>query len=330
MRRIALCAVFLALFSPTIASAELSDAERGDIKDLIESGKSLRAGERYLADAIACCSTAEARPVLARALARFQAAQIDHWQALANLLHTGTENPTPKPELSPLEWYASAWFYLNRYESQLVQIQADLTAAKKFNKHNSRYQDDLRRARDIWVGSARNYVDRIDPGLEYSDPWPELRPGKSVHTVVGPHGDYRMMQWLINRGKNYAMDTYGALISAYRQGADGPKIRDAWVQSSEMLDALDHASGLLADVTFSAEEATEDRFCRTLRATKTLTVIAAQRYQAWGDAVSDLVPPPYNLVVAKLVDSWKHSVDLASWKAFVFPESTRCPKFLRD
>ena len=330
MRRAALCAMFLALFSPAIASAELSDAERGDIRDLIESGKSLRAGERYLADAIACCSTADNRPALARALARFQAAQIDHWKALANLLHTGTENPTPRPELSTLEWYATAWFYLNRYESQLVEIQADLTAAKKFQRRNSRYQDDVRRARDIWVGSARSYVERIDPGLEYSDPWPELLPGKSVHTVVGPHGDYRMMHWLINRGKNYAMDTYGALITAYRQGADGPKIRDAWVQSSEMLDALDRASGLLADVTFSPEEADEDRFCRTLRVTKLLTVTGAQRYQAWGDAVSDLLPPPYNLVVAKLVDSWKHSIDLASWKAFVFPESTRCPKFLRD
>ena len=330
MRRVALCAVLLALLSPAIASAELSDAERGDIKDLIESAKSLRAGERYLADAIAGGSTAEARPALARALARFQAAQIDHWQALAHLLHIGTENPTPKPEFSPLEWYASAWFYLNRYESQLVQIQADLSAAKTFNTQNSRYQDSVRRARDIWVGSARSYVDRIDPSLEYSDPWPQLLPGKTVHTVVGPHGDYRSMQWLINRGKNYAMDTYGALITAYGQGADGQKLRDAWVQSSEMLDALDRASGLLADVTFSAEEANEDRFCRALRVTKTLTVIAAQRYQAWGDAVSDLVPSPYNLVVAKLVDSWKHSVDLSSWKAFVFPESTRCPNFLRD
>ena len=102
MRRIALCAVFLALFSPTIASAELSDAERGDIKDLIESGKSLRAGERYLADAIACCSTAEARPVLARALARFQAAQIDHWQALPT---SSTPEPrTRRPSPSSRHW----------------------------------------------------------------------------------------------------------------------------------------------------------------------------------------------------------------------------------
>ena len=44
--------------------------------------------------------------------------------------------------------------------------------------------------------------------------------GKTVLNVVGPHGDYRMIHFLLNRGKNYAMDTYGALITVYRQGGD--------------------------------------------------------------------------------------------------------------
>jgi len=331
IKRVALGVMLLLLCSPAVVRADLTSAERADIKDLIESMRALRAGERYLTASIACCSTPEARPALATALARFQAAQIAHWQALGNFLHTGTENPTPLPNLSPLAWYTSAWFYLNRYETHLVEIQADLKAAQAFNKANAAYQDNLRRARDIWVASARGFADRVDPALTFTNPWPPLAPGKTVVTVVGPHGDYRMIHFLLNRGKNYAMDTYEALITVYRQGGDAARIREAWTQSSEALDALDKATGLLADVTFTAEEAAEDRFCRVLRATKTLTVTAALRYQTWGDIVSQFLPAPYNLIFAKLVDSWKHSIDIATWKAFVFPESARCTSpFLKD
>jgi hypothetical protein len=331
IKRVALGVMLLMLCSPAVVRAELTVDERADIKDLIESMKALRAGERYLTAAIVCCSTPDARPALATALGRFHTAQIAHWLALGNFLHTGTENPTPKPTLSTLAWHTTAWFYLNRYEIHLVEIQADLKAAQAFHKTNAAYQDNLRRARDIWVASARGYADRLDPALMYNNPWPALAPGKTIENVVGPHGDYRMMHFLLNRGKNYAMDTYGALITVYRQGGDAAKIREAWTQSSEMLDALDKATGLLADVTFTAEEAAEDRFCRVLRATKMLTVTAALRYQTWGDIISQFLPAPYNLIVAKLVDSWKHAVDLSAWRAFSFPESTRCTSpFLKD
>lgn len=324
--------LLLALLTPSIAAAELIDAERADLKRLIESSKALRSGENYLAESIRCCSTPAAQPALATALAHFHFAQIEHWRALAFLLHTGTENPTPRPEFTPEEWHRKAWFHLDRYRGALKQIQTTLTAAQSHHVDNATYQDNLRRARDIWVGRALSDVSKMDRALPYLDHYPvPLGPGKTVQTVVGPHGDYRRMQWLINRGKNYAMDAYGALIMAYRQGADGARIRDAWTQSSSMLDTLDHASGLLADVTFTAEEAGEDRFCRALRAQKLLTVNAAQRYQAWGDVVAGFLPAPYNDLVAKIVDSWKHAVDLGGWASLVFPESERCTSaFLKD
>ena len=320
------CAVVVGLVigSPAGVRAELADAERADIKTLVDSATALREGERAVAAAIACCSTSATRPVLANALGRFHSVQVAHWRALANFLHTGTENPTPKPSLSPLEWYTRAWFYVDLYTTRLGDLDKELTLALAYNKTDTAYQDNLRRARDLGVRSARALADELDPAHAYLDPWPALRAGKTVHTVLGPHGDYRQMQWLINRGKNYAMDTSTALLTAYRGGADSATVRDAWVQSSQMLSALDHASGLLADVTFSAEETNEDRFCRTLRVTKLLTVTAAQHYEGWGDAVARLLPAPYGVVFAKLVDGWKHALDLSSWNALVFPESTRC------
>jgi hypothetical protein len=322
--------VGLLIGSPAGVRAELTDAERADITTLIDSATALREGERALAAAIACCSTSATRPVLANVLGRFHSAQVAHWRALANFLHTGTENPTPKPALSPLEWYTRAWFYVDLYTTRLGDLDKELTLALAYNKTDTAYQDHLRRARGTWVSRARALADEIDPAHDYLDPWPALPAGKTVHTVLGSHGDYRQMQWLINRGKNYAMDTYTALLTAYRGGADSATVRDAWVQSSQMLSTLDHASGLLADVTFSDDEAGEDRFCRTLRVTKLLTVTAAQHYEGWGDAVARLLPAPYGVVFAKLVDGWKHALDLSSWNVLVFPESTRCAaEFLR-
>jgi len=332
--------VLLAVLGPGVAAAqpaaqpapEALDPERADIKRLIESSQALRTAERHLADAIKCCSTPATRPALATALSRFHTTQVDHWRALAFLLHTGTENPAPRPELPPKEWHSRAWFHIDRYKNGMKEIQNALTAAQGIKVENAAYQENLRRARDIWIPNAQAHVNKMDRSLPYLDPSPvALRPGKTVTTIIGPHGDYRRTQWLINRGKNYAMDAYGALIIGYREGADAARVRDAWTQSSTMLDVLDHTSGLFADVTFSAEEASEDRFCRALRAQKLLSVEAAQRYRAWGDVVAGFLPEPYKELVAKIVDSWMHSVDLGGWASLVFPQSDRCTSaFLKD
>ena len=214
--------------------------------------------------------------------------------------------------------------------AHLGEIQSALTAAQAFHQTNTAYQDNLRRARDIWISSARTRVQSMDPGLQYLDPWPAPAPGKTIPSVVGPHGDYRMMQWDVNRGKNYALDTYVALITAYRQGASGLKIKDAWTQSSAMLDTFDRASGLLANVTFTTEEAAEDRFCRALRVQKLLTITAAGRYEQWARVVSGLIPAPYNAIVASLAESWKRGIDGTSWRGMVFPESSRCASTFLD
>ncbi len=328
-----LLAAALALTIP--AAAELTDAEKAGIKNLVESSRNLRNGERYLIRSIGCCSTLEARPALHAALYLFYRTQTEHWHVLAHLLHVGPDNPTPKPEWTDAEWRASAWFYLDRYRWQLGAIQTALTNAKAYHVDNAVYQDNLRRARDIWVQNASK-LSALDPGLLYLDPWPELLPGKTIQTVVGPHGDYRQMQHFIARGKNYALDAYGPLIALYLKGpatvggVDGDMVRNAWLNSSNMLDVLDRATALLADVPLTAEEASEDRFCRTLRVGKLLTVSAPAWYQRWGNIVADMIPPQYRGIVAKLVDSWKH-VDWSMWQSLVFPESARCTSpFLKN
>ena len=278
-----------------------------------------------------CCTTSATRAVLADLLNSFQDAQIEHWRAIAFFLHTGTENQSALPVRTDQEWYTTAWFHVNRYSSKLLDIKDDLTYAKSFNTTNTVYQDYLWRARNVWVSSALAQIAQMNPALPYADPWPILAPGKTVYTVVGPHGDYRMMQWRVNRGKNYAMDAYGSLIHLYRPGADGPMIRDIWVESSAMLDTLDRVSGLLANVTFTTEEASEDRFCRVLRVQKLLTITAADRFKRWNDFVAKLLPAAYQPIFFKLADSWRHAIDRGSWQGLVFPETERCSSpFLQD
>lgn len=324
IHRLVILVTLLCLGAPAGASAALTAAENADVKSLISSSLQLRTAERYLMASIACCSTPEARATLATALERFRAAQIEHWRALAFFLHAGTENPTPLPAFTDAEWHTKAWFHTARYKLRLTELAVDLTTAQAHHVDNAAYQDNLRRARDIHVASALAHVTKMDSALPYDDPWPALRPGKTVPTSVGPHGDHRKMIWLMNRGKNYGLDTYGHLIAAYRGGADGVKMRNAWTQSSAVFDILDRAHGLLVNVTFTAEEASEDRFCRVLRVVKLLTVNAAEKYQAWGGEIAAFLPPPFDLVVDKHVDSWKHGVDLSTWESMVFPESTRC------
>jgi hypothetical protein len=319
----------LVLCAPGVSKAELTWAERNDVRNLIESARALRNGERYLIEAIKCCS-AEARPVLATVLGRFYGAQIDHWRALAFILHTGTEAPVSKPAFTDAEWLSQAWFHIDRYRDRLDDITDGLNDAEALYEDHAGYQDTIRRIRTIWIKAARWHIDQMNPKLPYLDPWPAST--DTIPNVVGPHGDYRRMQWYINRGKNYALDGYSELIAAYREGtAAGWRIRDAWVQSSNMLDSLDRATGLLADVTFTAEHAAEDRFCRALRVTKILTVESATRYQAWAAVVAGFIPGRFGTFFARLGDSWKHAIDLGSWQALVFPESARCTSpFLKN
>src|SRR5688572_12031248 len=128
------------------ASAELSVLEQADVKRLVESSQKLRTGERYLVESLTCCSTPEARPTLANALEAFRKAQIEHWRALAFLLHTGLENPTPLPVFTNEQWRTQAWFHLDRYNTQLDVIASALTSARAHHVSNAAYQDNLKRA----------------------------------------------------------------------------------------------------------------------------------------------------------------------------------------
>ena len=320
----------LVLCAPGVSMADLNGAERNDVRNLVESARALRNGERYLIEVLHCCSP-EARPILATLLARFHGAQIDHWRALAFLLHTGTEASTSKPTMTDQQWLSSAWFHIARYRDRLTDITEGLNEAQEFYQDNAGYQDVIRRTRDIWIKAARWNVGQLNPNLTYSDPWPASVSGDDNPNVVGPHGDYRRMQWYVNRGKNYTLDAYAELIAAYREGAAGWRMRNAWVQSSIMLDSLDRATGLLADVTFTPEHAAEDRFCRILRVTKILTVESATRYQAWAGVVAGFLPGRFSAIFSKLADGWKHAIDLSSWQGFVFPNSARCTaEFLKN
>lgn len=328
-----LLAAVLALAAP--AHAILTDLETADLKRLVESSQALRTGERYLANAIHGGTTSASRPALHTALAAFHGVQQEHRRALSFFLHIGIDAAPSKPNKTPAQWHTGAWFYLDRYRAGLGGVQKALTQAKVHTPADAAYQDSLRRA-GLLVATAQSHAGTMNKSLPYTTPWPALRDsGKpvpfTVPTVVGPHGDYREMQWLIGRGKNYALDTYLALLIAYKQNADGKLIRDAWVASSTLLDIQDRATALLADVTFTAEEAGEDRFCRALRVRKLLGVNAAVAYQRWGDAIAVMVGPPYGPAMAKLVDSWKHGIDWPIWQGDVFPESTRCSApFLKD
>ena len=302
---------------------QLKDAEIADLARLTDSMTFLRRSQAFVLDNLIIASP-EAGPVYVQLLTAFQAAQIEHWQFRAYLGKGGTENPSPKPTMTHEQWRAAAEFHRPRYRRALDMIAVLIDRAKDHHVDQAAYQDNLRRAKDIWLSQARTALAKMDPGLTWENPWPALRPDKTVETMVGPHGDFRFSVWGINRGINYQMDAYAGAIRAYRAGADPKVLRDYYTQSAAGLDDLDHAWALTYDVTRTVEEAAEDRFCRVLRVVKLKTVNAAKRYQAAQSVLGALVPPAYRELATKPADSWKHAVDVSTWQDMVFPESTRC------
>jgi hypothetical protein len=311
--------------------AQLTDAEVDDLRDLTTSMTMLRLAQGHLVANLPIVS-AEAKPLFVQMLTTLMQAQIEHWRFRAFLGKSGVENPEPLPTLTHEQWRTRAEFHRARYALALDALEKLIGRAQAHHVDHAGYQDNLRRAKDIRLKSAKAFLAKMDPDLTWETPWPKLRAGKTVPTMVAPHGNFRLSVWGVNRGINYTMDSYEAAIAAYKAGAVKPKdLVEFYTQTAAGLDTLDRVWALTYDVPLSDDEAKDDRFCRVLRISKLKTVTAAKRFQAAYEVVSRMVPKEFRILVAKPADGWKHAVDVSVWEDFVFPESERCTSaFLKD
>lgn len=333
--------IVLALSAP--AHAVLTEAEKATVVLLVESSVALREGESHVLSAAARAEvlgdTPAIRADVVAAMALLHRGQTEHWQGVAHLLHTGVSNTEMLPNLTPAEWHSRAWFYLDRYSQHLTRAQAAIVTLQAYYPSDTAYQNLLRRARDLWVATAKTKLLAMDRDLSFTNPWPALRDGTrpdgqpfTIPTVVGPHGDYRRAQWLNSRAKNYLLVTYGDLLAAYKDGATtAEKLKRSWTGSRLALNGYDKVTALYANAPITAEEAKQDAFCRALWIEKLQTFVIPASLHAWNNAVLSMLPPsPVTKALGKIPDSWKHS-DWSAWSGLVFVENVRCESaFLKN
>ena len=338
MKRLAI-ALVMVLTAATAAQAALTEAEQQDIRRLVSSVWDTRRAMAHVKGAVTRgCLTEESRGALYAALNSLHAAQFQHWQAVATLLHTSNDQPTPRPDLTPEQWHKRGWHYTTRYIAALDAAETRIRAARRHCDDNTDYQADLRAAGETWVRNAKSAAQAMDRSLKYAEPYPDLRPGKTVPTLVGPHGDYLRVQWRTSFGKKYMLDSLEHLLTWFKTAPLGevtekvPLFRDALTQWASGMDSLDRVTALTAAVTFTQEEAEEDAFCRTLRWRKIATVRAPTRIGSYQSFVGKIVGGPLGHAFAKSGDAWRHGWgNMNVWAADVFPESARCASpFVND
>lgn len=335
------CLAALLVTLPTLAHAELLPAERASVKNTIDASTFVAMAEREVAGAVNAGGATEAsRAALAAAL--LQMVGVSRELTLATTILLGT-NPVQFQDFAGVKtWDAMtrpdqvdrAFFYLRRSPGAIDAARAAIRDARAYNTQNPVYQGSLRQAR-IWLREARTRIAAVDTSLRYGDPLPALCAGCTIPSVVGPHGDYARAQKFLYFATKYWRDFAEDWVSTY---ATGPVLSDYSPYAGALqhytlgIDAQHRAIGLLAGITWTAEEAGEDGFCRALRVMKLLTdgdsneatpfhYHFTQGYwrSAWNQVES------YRASLTRLSDSWKHN-DSAVWELMVFANSQRCPK----
>jgi hypothetical protein len=191
--------------------------------------------------------------------------------------------------------------------------------------------EDLRWARDVTLPRVARLT-AVDRTLAFSDPAPEA--GQSV---VGPHGDRATFGHSDWRATHYDRDLAEGMVAVYRDlrpGAPLHRWAGAFLSYVAGVDIRHQTLALAHGVTFTAQEAAEDAFCRALRILDLLTSKQIGRAPSWYHAIqvdwaalSGHVSPAgradYELALIRLSDSWRHNDD-AAWQLMRFPSSTRC------
>jgi hypothetical protein len=327
---------------PTEAHAELLPAERTSVRSAIDASNFVATAEREVTVAVNTAGTTEAsRAALGHAMR--QLIGVSREITLGTAILVGT-NPVQFADVAGVRAWeamtradqvARAFFYLGRINMLIDGAQSALQAARAHKTTNSVYQTALRQAQVVWLGEARKSINAVDRTLGYADPMPALCAGCTIHPVVGPHGDYAKAQKWLYFATKYWRDFAEDWVESY---VGGGVLRDyqfyagAFRHYTHGVDAQHRAMGLLAGVTWTAAEAGEDAFCRTLRAMKLLTDGDAfesspfqyHYVQSYWRSAWDTESSAYRNSLTRFSDSWKHN-DSAVWELMVFANSTRCP-----
>lgn len=312
------------------ARAAFTTAEQTELLKLVDGLENISEALRYVAYGIRTGTTTATQTPLADSLGLLILAARDAERGNGLLLdviveQNGTTAFTTMSSQSRSGRVALAWFYIDRSITTLTTAQSVLQRAQTANA-NSVYQDNVRRAREIWVPSARRNLAGISRGLTYASPDPPSYP-----KVIGPHGEYDTAQWFIWRSHWYLLDMLDAVNAAFRADiiqTDYWSVYKTISSATNILDGHVSAAATLAGMTVSATQVGQDPFFRVLDELETMTEDTSERFHemqrelvTWISQGRTPTLTPLAQALIRLTDSWRHA-DHGVWRQLTFPECT--------
>lgn len=329
---VAACVVLVTLVvaAPPSARASFTSAEEAELLKLVNGLDNISEALRYVAYAIRRGTTAQTQGPLADSLALFVLAARDAERAYGLLLDVITEQRGTSiyktlEGQSRTERMAQAWWRIDRSVNSLVMAEAALTRAFAANT-DSVYQDNVRRARDIWSVAARRYLLWVDRSLAYATPNPASFP-----KVIGPHGDYDQSQWFLWRSHWYALDMLDSVTAAFRADSiqtDYWSVYKTISSTTSIMDAHVQSAGTLAGMTMTSAQVGQDPFFKVLDELEIMTEDTPERYHeiqrelaTWIGKGRSATLASLSQALIRLTDSWRHA-DHGVWQQLTFPNCT--------
>jgi hypothetical protein len=321
-----------ALLTPWHAFAAFTDQEAASLVRLHNARESLEeAVMHHIAQLWSAYTTPATRLALGRAMRDALAASRELNMAEALLVGVVTEQletpPFIKLAASPRsERLRQAWWRIDRFTNFANAAREDLTAAAKLGT-DPKYQDLIRRARDIWLLQAIAEAAAVNRALAYANPRPAHYP-----KIIGPHGDYDQTQWFLWRSQWYAHDALDNVVAAYSSEPleGGTALGDVVMRVFGATKSIMQSLEIIAGLSWLPEQKRSSQFFRVLGVTKRLTdhghvplrwmeAIVSLRTN-WFPVIAGRAVASSNIqdAVVRIADAWKHA-DMAAWETMEFP-----------
>jgi hypothetical protein len=200
-----------------------------------------------------------------------------------------------------------------------------LRQAALFKTRDTEYQHHLQQAVTL-IRDAQSLISQFNKTLAFRNVYPYPATPNGSHTLVGPHGDYDMVQWHLYRSNVYFVRALSDLAGVIgTPGIDYSSMGKPFEALAAIQRNQTHAQFVMAGVF----ETNPDPFFAVFDATKPLTVDTPQRLNAfsftWQAKLLPLLGRGLGIDAALIdamgitMDAWAKS-DSAVWHVLVFPD----------
>jgi hypothetical protein len=219
---------------------------------------------------------------------------------VVEVLQFHVPNPATRASRVAAAWddFDNAVFYIDR-------ALGVLNAARGTN---------MLQAKNAWLLGAKNAIKAINQNLSYHDARPLSYPA-----IIGPHGNYDLVQAMLARAWAYHFDIVNYAFTAYGQGNPAPNANWYLVLQSSYQNYNVFADGLA--LMAGVGQTNVSQFWRVVNYQKRLTDqtigSVASRYRGITMALTMSPHAALQIPIGRVTESW-NAMDKAIWQMLVF------------